>query len=70
MNAVYTIYKNSRVPSYTTQKRAYKLKIKLYSGIYLKKEAVHIIQITKNQINEDMHFFQLEETKLDYKGNI
>ena len=40
-------------------------------GIYLRKEAMHIIQITKNQmINEDMHFFQLEETKLDYKGNI
>ena len=57
-------------PLTQTQKQAYKLKIKLYSGIYLKKEAIHIIQITKNLINEDMHFFQLEETKLDYKGNI
>ena len=58
-------------PLTQTQKQAYKLKIKLYFGIYLRKEAMHIIQITKNQmINEDMHFFQPEETKLDYKGNI
>lgn len=32
---------------------------------------MHITQITKNwMINEDMRFFQLEQAKLDYRGNI